>query len=119
MNIEIHHKVKYASWDIHIAVSIEIRVSDHLAGNIKGVSIHSVLLQNFGENWDGTVDWVGDNQEEGVRSVLRAGLSEGSDDRRVNAEEVVAGHTLFCDNRQVNAEEIIAGHNDTLFSIVS
>ena len=38
------------------------------------------LLEDLGEDGDGRVDWVGDDQDEGLWRVLGNGLGEVSDD---------------------------------------
>lgn len=41
------------------------------------------LLEDLGEDWDGGVDRVGDDQDVGLRGVFGDGLGEGLDDRGV------------------------------------
>jgi len=54
-------------------------------------------LQYLGSDWDGAVDWVGDDKEVGVWAVLGDTLDEVANDAGVDLEEIVTGHTwLAC-----------------------
>lgn len=54
--------------------------------------VDSLGLENLGDNWDGAVDWVGDNEDVGIWGRLCGSLCEVSDDGCVGVEEIVAGH---------------------------
>lgn len=50
------------------------------------------LLEDLGGDRDGRVDWVGDDEDVGVRAGGGNALDEALDDAGVDLEEVVAGH---------------------------
>ena len=50
------------------------------------------LLKDFGGDWDGGVDWVGDDEDEGLWCDLSNDLDEALDNAGVDVEEVIAGH---------------------------
>lgn len=50
-------------------------------------------LQDLDRNGDGGVDWVGDDENEGVGSDLSSDLNEALDDAGIDVEEIVTGHT--------------------------
>lgn len=53
----------------------------------------TLLLQDLGEDGDGRVDGVGDDQDTSVGGVLGGGLGEVTDNGSVGVEEVITGHT--------------------------
>ena len=52
----------------------------------------SVLLEYFGDDRDGGVDGVGDDEDVGLGGDTGDGSGKVADDRRVGVEEVVTGH---------------------------
>ena len=71
------------------------------------------LLQDLGGDWDGGVDWVGDDLDRGLWCVLSDGLDEVSDDGCVGVEEVVSGHAWLSwdtswDDNNLSALEALA-----------
>lgn len=54
--------------------------------------VHAGLLEDLGDDGDGAVDGVRDDEDVGVRGGGRGGLGQVAYDRGVGVEEVVAGH---------------------------
>jgi hypothetical protein len=50
------------------------------------------LLEDLGDNWDGGVNWVRDNEDLGVWGRLGGGLCEVADNGGVGVEEIITGH---------------------------
>ncbi|KAH3672223.1 hypothetical protein WICPIJ_010075 [Wickerhamomyces pijperi] len=55
--------------------------------------VDALLLEHFLDNWDGGVDWVGDNTDSGVWSVIGNSSGQVSDNTSVDVEQIVSGHT--------------------------
>lgn len=51
-----------------------------------------VLLQNLSGNWNSGVDWVGDDENERVWSILSNASNQVLDNASVNLEKIVSGH---------------------------
>jgi hypothetical protein len=50
--------------------------------------VDTLALEDLGGDWDGAVDWVGDNEDVGVWAGVCGGFREVADDRGVGVEEV-------------------------------
>lgn len=56
-----------------------------------------VLLENLGGDWDGGVDGVGDDEDEGLGGELGDAGDQVTDDTGVDLEEIITGHSwLAC-----------------------
>lgn len=53
---------------------------------------HIVLLQNLSSNWDSGVDWVGNDENECIWSILSNASNQVLDNASVNLEQIVSGH---------------------------
>lgn len=60
--------------------------------------VDALGLEDLGDDWDGRVDWVGDNEDVGVGGGLGGSLGQVADDRGVGVEEVIAGHAWLAGN---------------------
>jgi len=65
------------------------------------------LLVDLGGNWDGRVNWVGDDTDPSLWAVLGASLGQRGDDSGVGVKEIVSGHAWLSwhtgwDDNQVN-----------------
>lgn len=60
-------------------------------------------LEDLGGDWDGAVDWVGDDKDVGVRAVLGDTLDQVADDTGVDLEEIITSHTWLA-YKSVSAE---------------
>jgi hypothetical protein len=54
--------------------------------------VDALGLEHLGDNWDGRVDWVGDDAHHGLWAVVGDRLGEVSDNGRIGVEQVVTGH---------------------------
>lgn len=54
--------------------------------------VDTSLLEDLGNNWDGGVDWVGNDQDGSIWSGLSSGLGEVANNGGVGVEEIIAGH---------------------------
>lgn len=54
--------------------------------------VDTSVLEDLGNNWDGGVDWVGNDQDGGVWSGLSNGLGEVADDGSVGVEKIITFH---------------------------
>jgi len=54
--------------------------------------VDSLGLEDLSNDWDGGVDWVGDDEDVGIWGGLSGGLGEVADDGGVGIEEIVTGH---------------------------
>jgi hypothetical protein len=54
--------------------------------------VDASLLEDLSNDGDGAVDWVGDDEDVGVRGRLGGGLGQITDDGGVGVEEVITGH---------------------------
>lgn len=69
--------------------------------------VDSELFVDLSGDWDGGVDWVGDDSDPGVWTVGGAGFGEVGNDGGIGVEEIVSGHTWFpwdtgWDDNQIN-----------------
>lgn len=76
-------------------------LGDESAGtdNIEGGNTEQALgvvdtgsLEDLSDDWDGAVDWVGNDEDVGIWGGLCSSLSKVADDGCVGVEQVIAGH---------------------------
>lgn len=54
--------------------------------------VNTGLLEDLGNDWNGGVHWVGDDQNGGVWRGISGGLGEVADDGGVGVEKIITGH---------------------------
>ena len=59
------------------------------------IGSNTFLLVDFASNWDGGVDWVGDDTNNGVWSSTSASTGQVGDNGGVGVEQIVTGHTFI------------------------
>ena len=69
----------------------------------------ALLLEDLGGNWDGRVDWVGNNGQDGIGAKFGTSLDKSLDNTGVCAEKIVTGHTRLARNSGRNDNHIGSG----------
>ena len=54
--------------------------------------VNSLGLEDLSNDWNGAVNWVGNNEDFGIRGRLGSSLCEIANDGGVGVEEIIAGH---------------------------
>merc|ERR1711964_214639 len=60
--------------------------------------VDSSCLEDLGNDWDGAVNWVGDDQDVCIWGRLGSGLCEITDNRGVGVEKIITGHSWLTGN---------------------
>ena len=91
-------------WDINLVhiYACLFRVKGLGTHNIQGgntketfLVVDAHLFQCLSSNWDGGVDWVGDDVEESTRAVFSASFNQALDNASIDLEEIIASHSRF------------------------
>jgi len=60
--------------------------------------VDTCRFENFGDNWDGAVYWVGDNQDVGIWGTLGSGFGKIADNGSIGVEKIVTAHSWLSGN---------------------
>jgi hypothetical protein len=71
--------------------------------------VDTLGLEDLGNNGDGRVDRVGDDQDVGVRGSFGSSLGEVTDDRGIGVEKIITGHARLAGNTGRDEDDLGVG----------
>ena len=105
-------------WDVDVNWVLAAQGGDELVGadNIKSgdtvdlVGGDALLLEDLAGDWDGRVDGVGNDTNNGIGGGAGTGTGQGGDNGGVGVEQVVAGHAWLAWDTSWDEDNVATGN---------